>query len=305
LHYSHAVTWQIGGHIVNLGTLGGPSSSISNANSAGVVAGSAQTASGETHAVLWENGKIVDLHELIKSQLPQGVIAQTAKQITDSGRIEVSAVNPAQLDPLSGTSAGQYYYLLTPVISTTVTLVSTVNPSSYGQPIKLRAQVIPESGSAPTGMVTFKDGATVLGTASVGSDRVAGFTTTALSAGSHMITATFGGDSKDASATSTVFTQTVGMSSTATTVKSSANPATHGKAFALIATVTPAFGAIGGTVTFKSGAATLGVAKLESSSKQAAITTTLNAGRYAITAVYSGTSNFSVSQSAALSLTVR
>jgi hypothetical protein len=42
-----------------------------------------------------------------------------------------------------------------------VTLTSSQNPSNFGQAVTFTATV---TGTSPTGTVTFKDGATVLGT---------------------------------------------------------------------------------------------------------------------------------------------
>lgn len=50
-------------------------------------------------------------------------------------------------------------------IPTTTTLTSSLNPSLVGQSVTFTATVTPNSGSvAPTGTVTFYDGATVIGT---------------------------------------------------------------------------------------------------------------------------------------------
>jgi hypothetical protein len=47
---------------------------------------------------------------------------------------------------------------------TTTTLVSSLNPSGLGQAVTFTATV---TGLSPTGTVTFKDGATTLGTATL------------------------------------------------------------------------------------------------------------------------------------------
>jgi hypothetical protein len=51
-----------------------------------------------------------------------------------------------------------------------------------------------QSGLTPTGTVTFKDGATVIGSGSLNGGGQATFSTSALSGGSHSITAVYGGD---------------------------------------------------------------------------------------------------------------
>ncbi|HZQ69011.1 MAG TPA: FG-GAP-like repeat-containing protein [Terriglobales bacterium] len=78
---------------------------------------------------------------------------------------------------------------------TTVTLQSSENPSHAGDSVTFTATVVPTFSWAgiPTGTVTFKDGNTVLGSASLSGGQ-GSFTTAALGVGSHSITALYGGD---------------------------------------------------------------------------------------------------------------
>ncbi len=89
--------------------------------------------------------------------------------------------------------------------NTTVTLASSANPSTYGSSVTFTATISP---AAATGTVTFKDGSTTLGTGSVGSGK-ATFAISTLAAGSHSITAVYGGDANDNTGTSSALTQTV------------------------------------------------------------------------------------------------
>src|SRR5947209_5293178 len=75
--------------------------------------------------------------------------------------------------------------------STTVTLSSSPNPSTFGQKVTITAQV---SSTAPTGKVTFFDGVTILGIAGVSGGQ-ASLTTTMLSSGVRLLTAYYAGDS--------------------------------------------------------------------------------------------------------------
>jgi hypothetical protein len=74
--------------------------------------------------------------------------------------------------------------------------------------VTVTATVTASSGT-PTGPVTFKDGATTLGTGTLNGSGVASFTTSALTAGVHSITAVYGGDANNATSTSAVLSQTV------------------------------------------------------------------------------------------------
>ena len=86
-----------------------------------------------------------------------------------------------------------------------VSLTSNPNPVVVSQPVTFTATLNPVAAS---GTVTFSEGATVLGTASVVSG-AAVYTTSNLSLGSHVITATYSGDSTYGSAVSQPVTQVV------------------------------------------------------------------------------------------------
>ncbi|NTU74214.1 hypothetical protein HGB07_08825, partial [Candidatus Roizmanbacteria bacterium] len=94
-------------------------------------------------------------------------------------------------------------------LSTTTTLTSSKNPSTPGQSVTLTAKVSTSSGT-PTGTVTFKDGTTTLGTGSLSSGQ-AKFTTTSLSAGTHSITAVYGGSTGYLTSTSSTLKQVVNL----------------------------------------------------------------------------------------------
>ena len=88
----------------------------------------------------------------------------------------------------------------------TVTLLTGANPSTYGASLTFQATL----SSAPTNgeTVTFYDGATSLGSFAL-TGGVATYTTSALVAGAHNITAVYGGDGTYGASTSAVFAQTV------------------------------------------------------------------------------------------------
>ena len=78
---------------------------------------------------------------------------------------------------------------------TSTAVSSSSNPASFGQPITFDATVTAANGAPgiPSGSVTFKEGSTVLGTATLNSAGHALFSYSALSVGSHNITADFAG----------------------------------------------------------------------------------------------------------------
>jgi hypothetical protein len=148
---------------------------------------------------------------------------------------------------------------------TTTTVSSSANPSAPGQSVTFTALV--SGPGTPTGLVIFSDGTTVIGRGvlSGGPDGrgLASFSTSSLGAGSHPITASYGGDSNfqnsAASLTQTVSrpptsgpAQAAGEAGTSMAVSSSANPSVWGQSVTFTATVRSS-GAPTGLVTFYDG----------------------------------------------------
>jgi len=186
---------------------------------------------------------------------------------------------------------------------TMIAAASNLNPATFGQSVVFTATVQPSNGGTTTGSVTFLDGSTSLGTATVSSN-AAQFTLANLSAGSHSITAKYSGDGNFTGSTSSSVTQTVNQASTTTTVASNLNPATFGQAVVLTATVQPsAGGTTTGTVTFLDGTTSLGAVTVSSNTAQLLLSS-LSVGSHSITAKYSGDGNFTASTSAAVTQTV-
>jgi hypothetical protein len=104
---------------------------------------------------------------------------------------------------LSGASTG----LTVNTAGTATAIVSSLNPSIFGQSVTFTATVTSAWG-VPTGTVTFFDGAATLGTSTL-SAGVASFATAALSVGLHPITAVYGGSASFSGSTSAVLSQTV------------------------------------------------------------------------------------------------
>jgi hypothetical protein len=187
--------------------------------------------------------------------------------------------------------------------STTATLTSSLNPSTFGQSVTFTAIVAPQFSGTPTGTVTLKNGASTLGTVTLWGG-VAKYTTTKLGVGTESITAVYNGSSSFMTSTSAALSQVVNQASTATTLASSLNPSTFGQSVTFTATVAPQFsGTPTGTVTLKNGAATLGTVTLWGGVAKYT-TTKLGVGTESITAVYNGSSSFTTSTSAALSQVV-
>src|SRR6185437_9418425 len=85
---------------------------------------------------------------------------------------------------------------------TTTMVTSSLNPSPIGTVVSFSAQVSSSTGALPSGTVTFKDGATTLGSGTLNSSGVASFSTNALAGGLHSITAVYGGNANLQASTS-------------------------------------------------------------------------------------------------------
>jgi Bacterial Ig-like domain (group 3)/FG-GAP-like repeat len=98
-----------------------------------------------------------------------------------------------------------------PPASTTTALTASSATITAGGSITFTAVVTGPSGSmgAPTGSVTFLDKATTLGMATLNSAGVGAYSTTTLSAGTHSITAQYGGDDNFVPSTSAAVTVTI------------------------------------------------------------------------------------------------
>jgi hypothetical protein len=110
-------------------------------------------------------------------------------------------------DSMFATSTG-YVTQVVELYSTTTTLTSSPNPSSFGQTVTMTATVKSSGPVAPTGKVTFTDGTTWIGAGTL-SGGVVTITRSNLTVGTHPITATYNGDSNSAKSSSAVVNQVV------------------------------------------------------------------------------------------------
>lgn len=97
-------------------------------------------------------------------------------------------------EPLHPHSGDSDLFVLKLGIFPLVTLDSTPNPSDFGQVVTFTTTVTPTASHIPTGMVTFTDGLTVLGSGVLNTSGVAVLETPALAVGEHTITVKYGGD---------------------------------------------------------------------------------------------------------------
>jgi hypothetical protein len=218
-----------------------------------------------------------------------GQISQSVKQATTSTS-PTATVAPA-LTVASPLATSQN-------VNPSATL--TTGTSVFGQSVTFTAIVSANSPSSgiPTGTVTFLDGSTVVGTATLDSTGKATFSSSGLSLGTHTIVMSYGGDT-DYVASTGQMTQSVNpAASSKTTVTSSASTSVYGQLVTFTATVggtTSGLGIPTGTATFMDGGTILGTVALGSTGKATFSTAALVAGSHTITVTYSGATAFAAS----------
>jgi YVTN family beta-propeller protein len=89
-------------------------------------------------------------------------------------------------------------------------IAASATSLAVGSSVTFTATVTGASGvPAPTGTVTFLDGATTLGTGTLNGSGIATYSTSALAAGAHSVTASYGGDANNAASVSSAVALTV------------------------------------------------------------------------------------------------
>lgn len=197
-------------------------------------------------------------------------------------------------------------------IATGAKIAASSNPAVAGAALQLTATVVQSGttgvGGAFSGTVTFFDGTTLVGTATVSAAGIATLSVTSLSVGSHSLSASYGGSANYVASTSGSISEAVVSALTSTTISSSLTPSIAGTPVTLTAVVTGTGGVPTGSVTFLSGvgsgAITVGVGALNAQGVVSITTSSLAVGQNALTAVYAGDAKDNGSTSPALAQTV-
>jgi Bacterial Ig-like domain (group 3)/FG-GAP-like repeat len=233
-----------------------------------------------------------------------GSVGTTALDLNKDGKPDILTGNTLLLN--------LYGVATTPTLFTTTTAIaSSASSITVGGSVTFTATITPGTGSTggPSGTVTFTDGTTTLGTGTIAAGK-ATYTTSALIAGSHSVTAVYAGDSAFSGSTSSAVVVTVNavaLTATGTTLSVSAVNGTAvvgtsltftGTVTALTGTATPT-----GIVTFTDGTATLGTGTLAATTgtlptaKATFTTSALTVGTHNVAASYAGATPFSASSS--------
>jgi Bacterial Ig-like domain (group 3)/FG-GAP-like repeat len=259
------------------------------------------------------------LSDLATANNSVGTATILLSQIVETAATSVTGISPVGTGThqVKASYAGDTNYAASESATTgltaepaTTALSLNANPatSSFGQQVVLTATLSPylAQDHSATGTVTFFNGTTSLGAATLSSG-VATLNVIALPVGTDSVTASYSGDTNFATSSSSAISVTV--KAVATTLTLTANPTTSslGQQITLTATLSPSV-ELGtnatGTVTFLNGSTTLGTATLSSGAATLNISS-LPLGVNAITASYSGNTDFAASSASAIDVTVK
>lgn len=182
--------------------------------------------------------------------------------------------------------------------SSTTTLASNTNPSTFGQAVTLTASVSGQFGGVASGSVTFNLNNAALGTVpqlgtATLSGGVASLTTAALPVGSYVITAVYGGSAIFTGSTSDAVSQVVGPTLPVVTVTPSSSNITNAQALTETVTVTGAGQTTPtGSVTLTSGGYSAQQTLVNASASFSIPAGTLSTGANTLTFAYSGDGSY-------------
>src|ERR1035437_7254217 len=108
--------------------------------------------------------------------------------------------------------------------ATTTNLAASPNPVTAGQALTLTATVPGSGSTAPSGTVSFLNGSTPLGTATLNASGVATLSTSSLAAGTYSLTVQYSGSTRFLSSTSAAVPVTVNASTKTTNTCLVASP---------------------------------------------------------------------------------
>jgi hypothetical protein len=249
-----------------------------------VSSGAGAPPSGET--ITFKSGSVV----LGTASLSGGMAALTTSSLA-AGIYTVTASYPGDAKFSGSTSPGfRQVVNSTTKSATATTLVSSLNPSTYGQKVAWMAQVTSSGSVPPAGRVKFTWGTYTLGTVTLNSSGVATLTKSNLNADSYPLNASYLGDANNLGSTSPVINQVVTEATSSAKLTSSSNPSASGQAVTFTATIASTTVKPTGPVTFSAGKTVLGTAQL-SGGKATFTTSTLAVGSTTVTATYAGDSN--------------
>lgn len=186
-------------------------------------------------------------------------------------------------------------------------LTMSPNPAAATQPVTMSVHVRAASGiSIPKGEVQFYDGSSMIGSAALNTAGDASFTASQLAAGTHTITAHYGGSSNFNPSSATA-SESVNLIATKLSLAATPNPANTGQTITLTASATASLAGMvpSGQVTFYDGNQSLGTKALNGTGAATFSTDSLAVGTHSLHAVLSSGAYFAGSTSPVISETVQ
>jgi hypothetical protein len=179
-----------------------------------------------------------------------------------------------------------------------VVLTSSVNPALTLDTPVLSATVKTTTAPTATGTVRFFEGTTLLGAGTLNASGVASITAAAFPAGTHVLTAQYGGDTAAEPSKSAGLTVVVNLRPTTTSLTSTAPSSANNNVVSLVSVV-KGDGPVAptGIVTFSSGSSILGSARIDASGVATMSIDATVLSKMIVFASYSGDTNYAASGS--------
>jgi len=188
--------------------------------------------------------------------------------------------------------------------ATTVTVAPSASTTQSGMPVSFSISVTSQT-AVPTGQVTVTEGSVLIGQAVLSSTGIAVLTTTTLSVGTHLLTASYGGDANYATANSSSWQQVVVLGTSTLTLTGPASPVNAGLTFNVTASLVTNGVSPTGQLTLWDGSRLLGQQALSSSAVTTFNVYGLAVGTHSLTASYGGDSNNAPAVSPAVNVTIQ
>lgn len=243
-------------------------------------------------------------------QLTNGQVTYSFSSLTN-GAHSISGVYSGDSNYSTGISSP--VTILIQKFSTTLTLAVSTTKPAVGGSLTATASLVPSGSTAPTGSVQFTLDGVVVGTATIngsGTTYTASQAIPITTAGAHTIGATYGGDSNYASSSATPVPVTASSNATVTTLTSVPTVLTAGSTITFTAAIsasgsTSTTNTFTGTMTFYDGTTAISspIAIVNNEAVLSKITLDATVA-HAITAVYSGDTNWAGSTSNSILFTV-
>lgn len=244
---------------------------------------------------------------------PAVTAADGTTSVTATANGTASAAAYTVTASASGATASASFSLTNNQHSTSLTVAPSSLALVYGQPVTVNASITPASvlTSAPTGAVTFYDGAAALAPTSTVASAAASYAIAVPTVGSHLYAAQYAGDTNFQPSSKTSATGALVVSPASSTLHGPASESfTYGTGGSFAITVSGQYSGAGiatpsGSVTYIIGGGTPQTAVLTAGSATLTIPSTQSAGNSIVAISYLGDGNYNAATSINVPVTVK